>query len=103
MKLFFVDHSGEKRYLEYEAKTRAELKTQIGSQHFDYEGISYSIRNVQAETSSNSVFPAVLGGALGILAGGLGVAIGATIGAMAGESIVETEKKAVNEFNSSTL
>ena len=102
MRLYIKNREGQKIYLRIKARTRSELRRQLGRDSFTIRGVKYQISDVYAERSSNSTLTgAVIGGMIGVLGGPVGVAIGATAGGFLGNNDDDKENGIVRRFNQS--
>ncbi|MBE7630469.1 hypothetical protein [Tenacibaculum piscium] len=103
MRLFVRNRQGKKVILDITANSKRELARKIGY-NFYVENQHYSIRDVQAESSSNDTAGgAVIGGLLGLLGGGIGVVIGGIAGGLIGGVRDEDENKMIRNFNNSRI
>lgn len=105
MKLFVLNSENNKKtYLNRSSETRAELLTQIGDINFILNGEYYSINDVQAEKSNDSMSVGmVIGGMLGLIGGTPGVLLGGAIGGALGNGNDAEEQKKVDIFNRSVV
>lgn len=103
MKLYVLNNSGEKKYLEETAPSKLVLYHKLGEKvHVGEE--EYPIDKVMAEPSSNSsVTGLVSGGLVGALAGPIGVLIGIGVGILIGSGVQNEEYIEVNKFNESVF
>jgi hypothetical protein len=102
MKLYVINKSKHKVYLNLTASTRQALANQIDGQNFYLSNNLYSINDVWAEGDSNSTATgAVVGGVVGALGGPLGILIGGLLGGLFGNSSDEAEAFQVKKFNES--
>lgn len=103
MRLFVINRRDRQTriYLPYNAPTRKQLISIIGSPYFRAGGFHYSVNDVLAEpTTGNTVAGAIIGGILGGLTGGVGLLLGGLGGAMLGNVKESDEAQKVSIFNS---
>lgn len=100
----YVNHridTNNRIYLPYNAHSRNQLISIIGSPYFQIAGFHYSVNDVFAEPSTgNTIAAAVIGGLLGGLTGGVGLLLGGLGGAMVGNVKESNEIQKINTFNS---
>jgi hypothetical protein len=82
---------------------RNDLRRRFNGDYFNIgDGFIYDVREVYAESESNSTAGgAVIGGLVGVLGGPIGLLIGAGLGGLIGNSSDEDENRRVNTFNQS--
>ncbi len=103
MRLYVVNKLGKKVILDVIAPDRKQLASKIG-QEFSVKGFWYSVNDVFAESSGNDTAGgAIIGGLLGLFAGGVGVIIGGVAGGVIGGIIDENEQENINHFNKSIV
>ena len=102
MKLYVVNPSGEKVYLDAESQTRAELARQFGGHTFTVEGNHYQVADVAAEKgTNNAALSMVIGGAIGLVGGVPGVVVGGILGGLFGNGADKSETEGIEKFNES--
>lgn len=102
MRLYVKAPTGQKIYLKIKARTRTDLRQQIGRDTFKIRNVQYRISDVHAETGSNSLLTgAVIGGVIGLVGGPVGVVIGATAGGFLGNNEDDKDSAIVKRFNNS--
>jgi len=102
MKLYVINLSNQKVYLNLVAPTRDELRNIIRTSYFSLGNESYSVNDVSAEKNANSTGAgAVIGGAIGALGGPIGIIIGGALGGIIGNNSDEVESAKVKKFNNS--
>ncbi|KPV93913.1 hypothetical protein AN214_04012 [Pseudoalteromonas sp. P1-9] len=102
MRLFIVDSTNKKHYLNATAASRKELAIKLGSELINIGTETYHISKVCAEQDSESM-PAstVIGGAIGLVAGMPGVLIGGALGAIFGNEADKKSQSEIEAFNRS--
>jgi len=105
MKFYIVKQpKGERVYLNFQADTRKQLAGLIGGRYFliEKDGIWYDVNDVVAEPDGkNTATGAIIGGLLGLVAGGAGAIVSASFGGIIGNVSDEQDKRKVEIFNSS--
>lgn len=102
MKLYVVNPSGKKVYLEANLSTRAELAQQFSGYTFTIDGNHYQVADVSAEKgTNNAALSMVIGGAIGLVGGVPGVVLGGIIGGLFGNSSDKSEDEQIKMFNKS--
>lgn len=102
MKLYVINSSNQKVYLNITANTRQGLANKIGGQNFYLGNDYYTVRQVWAEKDNNSTAAgAVVGGLVGALGGPVGIVIGGLLGGLLGNESDDEETSKVNRFNNS--
>ncbi len=102
MKLYVIDDSNNKIYLNLSASNRSELRSTIGSEKFFLREKQFSVFDVKAENEmNNSLTGAIVGGTVGALGGPVGILIGGLVGGVLGNTTDEKENARVNSFNNS--
>ena len=103
MKLYIVDKSTKQKvYLQQIATDKKELSQKIGGSVFFINGTTYTVNEVQAESTTDSAaFGGLLGGFVGSVGGAGGVLLGGLLGAMIGKSQADKEKNEAERFNGS--
>lgn len=102
MRLYVVDNSGQKTYLNISASTRPELAFKLGSPWFTVNGNTFHVNRVVAESEINGTASgAVVGGIVGLLGGPIGLLIGGVLGGALGNETDRSETYKVNFFNRS--
>ncbi len=102
MKLYVVNQSNQKVYLNLTASTRKGLANLIGGYNFYLGNNLYSVYDVWAENDSNSTATgAVVGGVVGALGGPIGILIGGLLGGLIGNGSDEDESAKIRRFNNS--
>ena len=100
MRLYVKPPGGQKIYLKVTARTRSELRQQLGKDTFKINGVHFKISDVHAESGSNSTLTgAIIGGIIGLLGGPVGVAIGASAGGLLGNNDDDKENELINRFH----
>lgn len=99
-----ANKTGQKRYLDKIAETRADLSRLLGGKEFYVNDQKYFVNQVKAEKATDSTaLGLALGGIIGVLGGAVGVAAGGTLGAILGRDKDLKEAEKVKKFNESKM
>ena len=92
-----------KVYLNLSASVRNDLRKRFNGDYLMIgDGYTYHVKEVFAESESNSTAGgAVIGGLVGVLGGPIGLLIGAGLGGLIGNNSDEEENRRINTFNQS--
>ena len=102
MKLYVINPSNQRIYLNLTASSRSELASLTGGSQFYVSNNLYNVKQVFAERDSNNTATgSVVGGAVGALGGPIGIVIGGVLGGLIGNNSDKAEDARVDQFNKS--
>jgi len=102
MKLFVINPTNQKVYLNITAPTRGGLAALIDGTRFYLSSHLYNISDVYAEREiNNTVAGLVVGGIVGAFGGPIGIIIGGALGGLIGNTSDDNENTKVATFNNS--
>jgi uncharacterized protein YcfJ len=100
MRLYVINHKGDKIYLNIVAHSRKELAGKMRNRRIVVQGRVYDVNQVIAEDESdNTASGAIVGGLIGVLGGPIGILLGALGGGVIGNNMSTSETAQVEYFN----
>jgi uncharacterized protein YcfJ len=100
MRLYVINHKGDRIYLNIIAHSRKELAEKVRSRRIVVQGQVYDVNHVKAEDESdNTASGAIVGGLIGVLGGPIGILLGALGGGVIGNNMATSETEQVEYFN----